>query len=1299
MKAAVPPKSEPGGDSLSLRGFHALAPWAWRLLVVLIVFLAAYVTAGRYLMQQMPALRDPVLEQINRQLPFEVTVASLSGGWNAFSPELSFTGLRITQADEGGPPIVIDHGSLRLDVPASLLARSLQLSRMDIAGLALDARLTEDGVIELVGFAAGGGEALRDWLQDFLPNVERVALVDNTLRLETPSDNVGLAVDVLLEREGNARHLHGMIVGDSIALEINAEGVGNPLRPRSWTGDVFVDAKSSDLAALSNFWSSLDLPFRLAGSASAQFWLTREGGGSTAKMRWDSTALQLDELDDAWSLPLDALSFEAALEQRARHWSLLTEDFHIERAGQALDLDRAQFDWWGQALRIRASDLGLAALPTLLAAAPGLPQGLRDVLPSLAPEGVLSTVELRLDDLSDPANSWQLRSSVDHLSVNSWRNTPALTGITGYLELEPGVGQLKLDAGDFTMHFPSVYREPLRYTGALGDIYLDWDTEGLRIGSGLMGLTAAQGSASALFAVDIPFSERVTGVELELLIGLKDSNIQDQTKYLPYTLPGPLLAWLDRSVAAGKVDRAGFIWRGSTRRRNFPHMSVQLFLDTSEAALTYDPAWPPLSEAVATVWVDNGRTWARVSSAQSEGVEISGLMLRVLPQAPGALVDIAGQLDGPASAAGLLLRDSPLRDMTKGVFKDWRFSGSVAGDLSLNLPIGIESRVPAVALNLRLQDATADIYQLGLAVEQLQGDLRYLTSEGFSGSQLSGQLLGGSVALKTLEGSATGMDLSLEGALDMARIAPWLSQPLLGFAAGTTTFSSELLLGEKNESRFHLRSDLLGVTFDVPRPFAKSADQPLSLDLAIPLTPDPVLTLDLGERLNMQLALAGSTLTKLAASVGGADVDLDSCAQRLCLSGAVSSLDLAQWGDFYRRFTAPAEDSDAGTSLPVAASVSDQGVNTPLSYQIHSLDIGELSLASRSFGRARVDLWGVESLWQGAVESSSLQGSLTREDGELLLLLEHVNLGRFGEGEPLTLSQVRATVPSMRVDVLELRSDDRVLGNLGFDLDTAQSDGAVYATEIEGEIWGLQLHQPQPGMLQWSLEGEEEITALEIDAAYTDLGTVMSAAGFAPTLESENGSMSLRLRWPGAPTAFAMKSTDGAIELAASNGRLLESGPGALSMISFLNFAEILRGLSLSHMFESGIPFVTASLELFLQRGLLEIADLQVDGAASAFAFTGLSDLELGSINGELLVTLPVANNLPWVAALAAGPAVAAGVFVVSKVFEKQVNRMSSAVYEVSGPIDAPELKFRRLFDDKLSPPSEAPEDSERDAG
>ena len=40
----------------------------------------------------------------------------------------------------------------------------------------------------------------------------------------------------------------------------------------------------------------------------------------------------------------------------------------------------------------------------------------------------------------------------------------------------------------------------------------------------------------------------------------------------------------------------------------------------------------------------------------------------------------------------------------------------------------------------------------------------------------------------------------------------------------------------------------------------------------------------------------------------------------------------------------------------------------------------------------------------------------------------------------------------------------------------------------------------------------------------------------------------------------------------------------------------------------------------------------------------------------------------------------AAGVYVVSKVLKKQVDRLSSAVYTVKGSWDQPDVKFSKLF-------------------
>lgn len=52
--------------------------------------------------------------------------------------------------------------------------------------------------------------------------------------------------------------------------------------------------------------------------------------------------------------------------------------------------------------------------------------------------------------------------------------------------------------------------------------------------------------------------------------------------------------------------------------------------------------------------------------------------------------------------------------------------------------------------------------------------------------------------------------------------------------------------------------------------------------------------------------------------------------------------------------------------------------------------------------------------------------------------------------------------------------------------------------------------------------------------------------------------------------------------------------------------------------------------------------------------------------------------RLRSIAALAASLPVAAGVYVVSQVFNKQVNQLSSAVYTIEGTWNDPEVNFDR---------------------
>jgi len=66
--------------------------------------------------------------------------------------------------------------------------------------------------------------------------------------------------------------------------------------------------------------------------------------------------------------------------------------------------------------------------------------------------------------------------------------------------------------------------------------------------------------------------------------------------------------------------------------------------------------------------------------------------------------------------------------------------------------------------------------------------------------------------------------------------------------------------------------------------------------------------------------------------------------------------------------------------------------------------------------------------------------------------------------------------------------------------------------------------------------------------------------------------------------------------------------------------------------------------------------------------------------DAQLVATLPVATNLPWVVALLGGIPAAAGVYVTSKIVEKQVDRLSSISYNLNGPWDDIEVSVDKIF-------------------
>src|SRR5690625_7816120 len=77
-------------------------------------------------------------------------------------------------------------------------------------------------------------------------------------------------------------------------------------------------------------------------------------------------------------------------------------------------------------------------------------------------------------------------------------------------------------------------------------------------------------------------------------------------------------------------------------------------------------------------------------------------------------------------------------------------------------------------------------------------------------------------------------------------------------------------------------------------------------------------------------------------------------------------------------------------------------------------------------------------------------------------------------------------------------------------------------------------------------------------------------------------------------------------------------------------------------------------------------------------------DLVIETPDARMGDTLPFASNLTFLTALVGGLPAAAGVYLVSKLLERQVDQATSVSYRISGDWDDQKIKFDRLFEGNM---------------
>lgn len=1253
--------------------------------MLFVVTLAAYTSLGRLVTSNLGQYRETLVRELNAKLSIAVEVDSLSGTWSSFTPRIEFAGIRVLGAAHAEYALEMDLLVAEIDVLNSIRRRSIQFFVLQGSGVVVHAEMSDDGQLSLPGIAIEPGGNLGSPALDLLFNAELMAFDDVTINLHDDDGIRQLFSESRLQSDGDFRRFTMSLLSPSREAWFRMVGEGSGLWSdmEQFSGRLHFSTSLGDVANYNAWFSSLGLQAG-RGGLDAQLWLEMGEGQVDVAAEVNARELQF-QLPGGSQQQLELSGLDGVIQATNVDgvWNFDLNDLAISHSDRALQLDRLTGLYDGRALVLRSEDVAVEDIVEYLVEDPALPEAANDVLTALSPRGQFERLQLKLSDLGD-LGRWRLEGNFRELGIDSLRGAPGIENAAGFVSLTRNFGRVQLASSDFTMDFPTVYREPLDYSEFSAELAWELRPDALLVRSGPFDGVGDEGRAHGLFSLIVPLQKTPAGVEMELMVGLADTDTNVRVKYLPYTLSEKLLNWLRPSIGGGRIVEGGFLWRGSLKQPQ--HRTVQLFFDIEAAALDYHPQWPGLTEldglvVIADTDVDVYAQRARLLDSQATDLSVT---LRSAPN-KNLLLNVSGQIEGDASDGLAVVNNSPLRDIVGDTFADWQLQGALGTHLQLKLNLSDSSQAPVVRVNTDWRGVQLDAVPLNLQVDAVTGQLDFNTETGFSASGIKAVLWGQQLSADVSQGREgkrlAELDIAAQGVVRTLDLQAWLQQDVLALASGEAEAQIHIRVPPGGGAYLQARSQLQGVALDLPPPWTKAASESRSLNLQFPLTGERRrLLVDVDE--SLYLGVQFDSEGYLGASLGFRRAMAAEEPGYFLLGGEVDRLEWTDWSSFIDRHVLTTDQAQTQSREITAGLIG-----------VRDLTVGELLAYGQRFENVNMDAQQLADSWAVQVHTDWLRGKAELPDdfSRVDITLEKLDVSGLSQGLESRLDSLNPTefsLPLLSVNILELRNGENLWGNVSFDLrDEAQN---YYFDNIRGSLRGLELGDEQAGMqLRWLGDASGAKTELSGNLGFTDFGQVLSQYNYDPIIETESGAIALALEWPGSPGEFSLSHTSGHMDIDVGEGRFLKTSgaaEGTLRVVSILNLADFVRRLSLdiSYMFESGIPFHSIGGDLQLDDGAIEVPGLAVTGPSSQFQFVGRVDVPQERIDGELVATLPIATNLPWMAALISGLPAAAAVYVISKLFTKQMDRFSSASYKVDGSWNDPSVTFQRIFDNSV---------------
>ncbi|NIO39791.1 MAG: AsmA family protein, partial [Burkholderiales bacterium] len=1045
----------------------------------LLVLVALALTLLRVALPTLADNKSELERYLTKKTEHPIRIGELQTYWDGWHPAIRITGLDIYS------PADLTHAVRLQEVRVSLALMPLLWGELRMDTLALvepklglerlaDGRLQVTGLGPMQQQRPAGGAGVLLWLFkqkhiviengefqwfDHRSDYQRAIYVS---RINVDLRNVG-------ERHklGIKSGLPPEICGDcSIVLDIT----GNPLVHEGWSGEVFINSADLNLDRLPTIVRDF-LPVPVEGKIDLRLWSTWKNGqlqSARGRVALEAVSVPLQR----WHTTAAIDSARADLNWRrdGDYWQLNLEDLWLGLGGPAWSAGYLRVVHGPEGITARMKQLSLDDLSRFLGGIDAESR-LLTTLKRVRPQGRLQSLVIKVDGGGRRVDDYALEAKVDGLRTEPYAKVPGFAGVSGKLSTQGRGGTFLLDARDFTVTAPHVFRAPI--SANVVSAVLTWaiDENEWQVHGQGMHVVADDARGMGTLELRGPLKKGVKPY-INLRVNFSDGNGAHASRYYPVNvMPEKLIAWLDNSIVSGHVTGGRLILDGDLG--NFPFSDgagvFEVRAHVRQGVFSYLPGWIPLTESEADLLFKNSGMLITHHQGAIGSLKVGRVVVSAddLRRQSSPVVKIDGILQGPINEARRILRAAPA-PKGGGGWKDYVNMGidtDGRGVLKLKLAIpGLDPQAFDMRGEYSVSDGELRFRIPGLNAGEVRGHVEF-DRWGPTQGTLQGRLLGGD-ALVTVAGQRAneqaGIVLSGHGTFTAAGLFEALRWNPLRYLQGDAPWTGTMRL-QHGSDRVRLEADLQGIKSLLPAPLDRPAG--ISQTLVLESTParqgDRLVTVRIGEHIDSRFLFAREAdnwiFNRGALALGSGEAQLPG-GPGLDISARARHVDADPWFKIFKQHR--------------------EALSSQLLRRLRG-DFESLYLFGRMFGKFEIDLLRNPGVWAGRLSGSAVAGHIRLVEGQtrpldtIHLDLEHLNIPAKKPQPDQTATDPRM-LPSVRLNAKSFRYEDMPLGKLD-----------LVATHMTAGWRIAQLQVVRPEMTlslngAWSYVNDQSTTELQL---------------------------------------------------------------------------------------------------------------------------------------------------------------------------------------------------------------------------